>query len=290
MSYLYAIKNIIIKMLSKRPIVKPVHITQLQMPNMLEGRSALITGGTSGIGYSISCAMYNAGADIVITGRSQNHLNNAVERILQTSSSRNGHILGIVMDMKDVDKFDSIFQHIINATPQKQIDILVNNAGVQEGCFGTTKPEQYDAVLDTNLRGVYFLSQITANYMKDNHIKGNILNIASASSNRPANSPYILSKWGIKGLTLGLAKMLIPYEIVVNGIAPGPTATPMLQRDETQGIESDRNPMGRLVSPHEIANMAVILTSGLGRSIVGDIVYMTGGASLITLDDVECKI
>ena len=126
--------------------------------------------------------------------------------------------------------------------------------------------------------------------MRNNRIHGNILNIASSSSLRPANSPYIVSKWGIKGLTLGLAKMLIPYDIVVNGIAPGPTATPMLHRDEMQGIEDDSNPMKRLVSPIEIANMAVVLTSGLGRSIVGDTVYMTGGAGVITIDDVECNL
>lgn len=171
-----------------------------------------------------------------------------------------------------------------------KIDILVNNAGVQSGVFGTTTEAQYDLVLDTNLKGVYFLSQLFAQYMRNNQIHGNILNIASSSSLRPANSPYIISKWGIKGLTLGLAKMLIPYNIVVNGIAPGPTATPMLHRDEMQGIENDRNPMKRLVSPIEIANMAVVLTSGLGRSVVGDIVYMTGGAGVITMDDVECNL
>ena len=121
-------------------------------------------------------------------------------------------------------------------------------------------------------------------YMKENQIKGNILNIASSSSLRPAISAYTLSKWGIRGLTMGLAKALAPYGITVNGIAPGPTATPML-RSYGNNITNNNIPLGRFVMPEEIANMAVFLVSGLGRSVIGDIVYMTGGAGVITYED-----
>lgn len=123
-------------------------------------------------------------------------------------------------------------------------------------------------------------------YMRDNGIKGNILNIASSSSLRPAVSAYTLTKWGIRGLTLGLAKALASYGITVNGIAPGPTATPMLGKAEGADI-SFPNPLGRYALPEEIANMAVFLVSDMGRSVVGDIVYMTGGSGLVTFDDVE---
>ena len=88
-------------------------------------------------------------------------------------------------------------------------------------------------------------------------------------------------------MTLGLAKKLIKHGIVVNGLAPGPTATPMLIKEDTHNISLPNNPSGRYAMPEEIANMAVILTSGLGRMIVGDIVYMTGGAGIITFDDVN---
>ena len=117
-------------------------------------------------------------------------------------------------------------------------------------------------------------------------MKGHILNVASSSSLRPATTPYALSKWGIKGLTLGLAKKYIKSGIVVNGIAPGPTATPMLNRTSEE-ISNPRNPIGRLVMPEEIAYMSIILLSAIGDSIIGDIVYMTGGAGLITFDDVD---
>ena len=123
--------------------------------------------------------------------------------------------------------------------------------------------------------------------MVANNIRGNILNIASASSLRPADSPYIVSKWGIRGLTLGLAKSLGKYGITVNAIAPGPTATPMMIKEGQTNLELDRIPLGRYIMPEEIANMAVILVSDMGRSIMGDIVYMTGGAGILTYDDVN---
>ena len=82
------------------------------------------------------------------------------------------------------------------------------------------------------LKGCVFFISNNGRYMRDNHIKGNILNIASSSSLRPATSAYTLTKWGTRGLTLGLAKVLAPYGITVNGIAPGPTATPMLGKEK----------------------------------------------------------
>ena len=131
----------------------------------------------------------------------------------------------------------------------------------------------------------FFLSQMVGKYMVEKQIRGNILNISSSSSLRPANSPYILSKWGIRALTLGLAKSLVSHGITVNSIAPGPTVTPLAKLKDTSDIACDAIPMGRYVMPEEIANMAVVLVSGLGRSIVGDTVFMTGGIGNLTVDD-----
>ena len=91
----------------------------------------------------------------------------------------------------------------------------------------------------------------------------------------------------MRGYTLGLAKTLIKHGIVVNGLAPGPTATPMLIKNENPNLSLPNNPSGRYALPEEIANMAVVLTSGIGRMIVGDIVYITGGAGVITFDDIN---
>ena len=124
--------------------------------------------------------------------------------------------------------------------------------------------------------------------MKDNNIGGNILNITSSSSLRPANSAYGLSKWGMRGFTEGLAKSLAPYGITVNALAPGPTATSMLNKDWKEGIQHP-GLLGRHIMPEEIGNMAVVLVSDMGRSIIGDTIYMTGGCGLLTTDDIPCK-
>lgn len=132
------------------------------------------------------------------------------------------------------------------------------------------------------------MSQIVAKKMINNRVKGNILNIASSSSLRPGTNAYTLSKWGIKALTEGLAKKFISDNIVVNGIAPGPTATPMmLKGTDKLNISLPNSPSGRYTTPEEIANIAVILVSDMGRQIVGDIIYMTGGSGTITIDDIK---
>ena len=195
-------------------------------PNeLLKGRKALITGGTSGIGYAIASAFLRSGASVVITGRTEQRLENSVKKLAEENPSVKDRIAFVVMDNKEVSSFKTLFDsHPI----LKETDILVNNAGVLGGDISIATEEDYDSILDTNLKGTFFLSQLVARNMKERGIKGNILNIASSSSLRPATSAYTISKWGIRGLTLGLAKVLAPYGITVNGLAPGPTATPML--------------------------------------------------------------
>lgn len=278
----------------KRPIQLTAQITQLGPSELLKDRVALITGGTSGIGYAIADAMLRAGtAAVVITGRDEERCRNAVNSLLAASSDRQGKVLYQVLDNRKVGTFDANFSEIQNKLSllgggkNLDISILVNNAGTQGSQFGSAKEEDYDNVMDTNLKGVFFLSQLVARYMVDNHIEGNTLNIASASSLRPAASVYTLTKVGIKEFTLGMAKSLIPHGIVVNGLAPGPTATPMLVKEEKPNLALGHNPLGRFAMPEEIANMAVILTSNMSRTVVGSIVYMTGGGGTITYEDVH---
>lgn len=188
--------------------------------------------------------------------------------------------------MTDIASLDECLKVAIDKVGK--IDILVNNAGVLGSGISRCTEQEYDTILDTNLKGVFFLFQKVGHYMRDNHIEGNILNIISSSSLRPVNSAYTLSKWGIRGLTMGLACTLAPYGIVVNGIAPGPTATPMIMSDpHADNYYLPRCLAGRYAMPCEIANMAVGLVSNMERMIIGDIVYMTGGAGLINNKDVD---
>lgn len=113
--------------------------------------------------------------------------------------------------------------------------------------------------------------------------KGHILNVTSSSALRPAWTPYHMSKWAVKGLTLGLADLLLPHGIIVNAIAPGPVATHMLGKNEGDSIEKSDAVCGRYAMPSEIASLAVFMVSDMGNMIVGDTYYMTGGSGLISL-------
>ncbi len=286
MSLKHSLKNGIKFLLSCIPTKKVyANISHLAPNKLLDGRTALVTGGTSGIGYEIAKAFINAGATVIITGRKQSRIDEACQSINRETETAS-KIHGIEMDITQTGQIRQKFSEITAITGR--IDILVNNAGVLGCQFSNGTPEEFDAVMDTNLKGVFFLSQTVAHYMKDNDIHGNILNIASSSSVRPATSAYTLSKWGIKSLTLGMARMLIPHDIVVNGIAPGPTASPMLMTDgPDDNIALDQIPAKRYALPAEIANMAVILVSDMSRMIIGDIIYMTGGAGNLSSDDID---
>lgn len=289
MSVKECLKRAVIYIVKGVPIKKvTTSIVQIAPNELLKGRVALLTGGKSGIGFAIANAFLKSGASVVITGRNESRIQDSCKKLLQNKDFQN-RIFGVVMDNTDVAEFETCFQKILSLLDGRNVDILINNAGIRGGHIATVTEADYDMILDTNLKAVFFLSRLVGKYMKENKITGNILNIISSSGLRPAASAYTLSKWGVRGLTLGLAKSLIPYDIVVNGLAPGPTATPMLMKDGSEEIGHTSNPLGRYAMPEEIANMAVVLTSGMGRTVVGDIVYMTGGAGIITFDDMDYK-
>lgn len=262
------------------------NISYLAPNEMLRGRAALVTGGTSGIGYEIAKAFINAGAKVVITGRNEQKLSKACAAINKEVSCKN-MIFGLVMDNTNVKTMPQKLEEIKSLVGGQSVDILVNNAGVVGGEVKDCLEEQYDRIMDTNLKGTFFLSQLMARYFVNNKIGGNILMIGSSSSLRPATSAYTITKNAVYGFTKGLAKVLAPYGITVNGLAPGPTATPMLMPDGVRDEISFSNFLGRYVLPGEIANMAVFLVSNMGRSIIGDMIFMTGGSGVITYDDVN---
>lgn len=265
------------------PVVQvKVDICKLANNELLTGKTALITGGTSGIGFAIADAFLNADAKVFITGRNMLRIDDAINKLKKNHV--NAVISGLVLDNSNVEQISVALNDLLGST---DIDILVNNAGINGGALDRCTEREYQLVMDTNLKGTVFITQIISNDMVKKGIKGNILNICSSSSNRPANTAYVLSKWGMRGYTLGMAKTLIKHGIVVNGLAPGPTATPMMTNGDTSDFSLPNSPSGRFALPVEIANMAVVLTSKMGRMIVGDIIYMTGGAGVITFDDIK---
>ena len=167
-----------------------------------------------------------------------------------------------------------------------RLDILVNAAGiVAKAQFLDMTEEEYDNVMDINAKGTFFMCQTVIKYMTQNNIKGHILNFSSSSALRPAWTPYHMSKWAVRGLTVGLADMFVSKGIIINAIGPGPTATEMLGKKNSDEITHPTNPSGRYAMPEEVANVALLLVSGAGDYIVGDTVYITGGSGITSYHD-----
>lgn len=262
-----------IKSVIKNLIVRE-KITPLQIPvyegKLLSSKTALIFGGSGGIGQGIAECFVANGCKVVISGTNK-------EKLKKICSKIGDQAQYIIVDINNVSE---IHDGILKAVEVLgKIDILVNSAGVHcHENFGSISEETWDKVIDINLKGMYFACQEIASYMIKNKIKGHILNVSSASCAKPGWTPYEISKWGVRGMTLGFADKLIKKGIVVNSIAPGPVATAMLGRDACDNLTWEGNPSGRMATPEEIANLAVFMVSGLGDLIVGDTYFISGGS------------
>lgn len=257
----------------KIPIVEIQQETQL-----LTNKVVLITGGSGGIGFAIAKKCLASGAKVIIAGTSEEKLNAKVKEC-DTQS-----IKALVLNLNDVSSFEAKVQEACGLFEENRIDVLVNSAGVNPAKkFFDITEKDFDTTMTVNVKGIFFMCQAMAQYMIENKIKGHILNLSSSSALRPAWGPYEMSKWTIKGFTVGLADVLIKHGIVVNAIAPGPTATPMLGKEEGDDLDLPNNPTGRYAMPEEIAELAVMLISDAGKLVVGDTLYATGGAGTITM-------
>ncbi len=242
---------------------------------ILSGKTAIISGGSGGIGRTLTDVFVNSGCKVIITGTNEVKLSEIA------SNYSSDKVTYLILDLKNIQSIQDILCPIFE---NNKIDILVNCAGINNGLsFFDVTEEVYDSIMDVNVKGTYFLSQIIAKHMIDNGIKGHILNFSSASSLRPASQPYAISKWAITGITKGLADILIPYGITVNAIAPGPTATSMLGKNDYEDLGHETCPSGRYATTHEIANLALFMVSGMGDLIVGDTFYITGGSGTVSL-------
>ena len=254
-------------------VPSPVNAQQL-----LAGKVALITGGSSGIGFAIAKAFLDSGCKVILAGRS-------LARLEEKRSELGGDgIACIELDVCDPAAMPEKVSAAAALFPENRIDILVNSAGVNCGKrFPATNPADFDAVMNTNIRGTYFMSQAVADHMIERGIHGHILNLSSAAALRPAWGPYQISKWAVRGMTMGMADKLLPHGITVNAIAPGPTATPMLNHQEDGNIYKADSVSKRYAVPSEIAALAVFMASDMGNLIVGDSFYITGGSGTISM-------
>ena len=252
------------------PIFQTVNST-----NEFSGKVALITGGSGGIGKAVAKSLSMNGCKVIICGTNQRKLDKCVEEIGYGCKS-------VVLNLNDVYQFNNIVDKAYSYFGK--IDILVNSAGIHNAgrftSFVSTTPDEFDQIMNINVKGTYFFSQAVAKKMISTKTKGHICLITSQSSLEPAWSSYRLSKWAEKGMIQGMAQELLKFDIVVNGVAPGPTATTMQGYSQGDSIYTDTTPSMRYVMPEEVAETVKLLVSDNGNMIIGDTVYISGGRGI----------
>lgn len=240
-----------------------------------DGKTVLIFGGGSGIGYACAEAFTLSGANVMIAGRNEKKLMDAVEKL--------GHNAKCVpWDITDVSAYGDMLEKALEMS-SNDIEIVINSAGICDGetvSLFDVSEDVYDTVMDTNLKGAYFLSQCFARYFIEKRIAGHIVHVISEQGSYPTVKPYGMSKWGLWGLTKGLGLTLAKYNITVNGIAPGEVATDMTGWGSgSKGFEPARKgpQTGRVLFSREVADAILFLAGKTGENMPGEVILYDGG-------------
>lgn len=245
----------------------------------LSGKTALVTGGSRGIGLAVAKGLAGHGADIAIIARNESHLQVAREQIQESSGKK---VWTFPFDLENTKEIEKLFENIISETPG--IDILVNCAGTTaRGPAEEVDLETWNRVVEVNMTAVFALSQAFCRHRKQVGKGGKIVNIGSlmCHGGRPTTTAYAASKGGLLMVTRSLAVEWAKYDINVNAIGPGFIATDLtapLQADEdfNRWVLS-RTPFERWGQPEDIAGTAVFLASSAGDFVTGQILYVDGG-------------
>lgn len=253
----------------------------MKMPTFdMTGKSVIVTGATTGIGYATAVTFANFGADVVITSRSQADCDRVSSEIAAKYGTR---CLGIQADSSKAEDIDAVIDKTIKTFGK--IDVLVNNAGVGgpvEDMLDTTE-DDYDYVLGINLKGVYMFAKRVARHMVDRGEGGRIINISStaALAGDGQHSVYGAAKGGVSSLTRYMAYELGKYGITVNSVNPGFTLTEILKeavQDPTiKDIVEKRCPMRKIGDPEDIAAAVLFFASDSASFINGTQILVDGG-------------
>ena len=235
------------------------------------GKTAIVTGGTRGIGRSIVSLLLESGCHVIYTGTKEQ---------LESPTEKGRYERLDLSNEKSIERF---MEEVISKTPR--IDILINNAGINIiEPIDEIQDEHWEKVLTVNLTGSMRMMREVAKVMKKNSQGGKILNISSIFGvvSKAKRNSYSASKTGMIGLTRASALDLAPYNILVNALCPGFTLTELtmsILSEEEMNVLATEVPLGRFADVSEIAKIAVFLCSDLNTYITGQTIVVDGGVT-----------
>jgi glucose 1-dehydrogenase len=246
---------------------------------LLEGKSLIVTGGNSGIGEAIVLAAAAEGASVVI-----DYISDGEETagLIQHVESLGGRAVGVKADVSRVSGITAMIDKAVSAFGQ--LDVLVNNAGIETrtSILDTTE-EQYDRVMEVNMKSAFFGTQLAAKQFIAQKSPGLVINMSSVHEDwpMPGNTPYCVSKGGMRMLTRTAGVELGEHGIRVVNVAPGAVDTPINTSTMNDPKKLDKLtssiPVGRVAKPAEIADLVVYLASGGSRYVNATTVVIDGG-------------
>jgi len=249
------------------------------LSNLLKGKVIVGTGGTSGIGKSIVEEVARLGARVVIDYRSHPEANEAIE---QEIGELGGSCIGVQADVANLDDLQRLVQEAVSH--YGRLDVMVNNAGIEtRTSILDTTPEDFDKVLNVNLRGVFFATQYAAQQMIAQGGGGRIINISSVHEDwpMPNNTPYCVAKGGVRMLTRTAGVELASKGVTIVNVGPGAVATPIndstMNNPELLAKLNAAIPMGRMAQPEEIARVVAFLASDAASYITATSIFADGG-------------
>ncbi|MCJ7640535.1 MAG: SDR family oxidoreductase [Desulfobacterales bacterium] len=250
----------------------------------LIGSRAIVTGAAQGFGESIVRALAHEGASVAIADLNLQ----GAKQVASEVEASGGSALAIKVDVTQPQEVAKMVEEVLNRW--NTIDILVNNAGgwYKSSSIVEFTDDQWDQIITLNLKSVFLCSRAVAKHMMERR-KGRIINIASRGGVHPsstgiANIAYVTAKGGVITFTKHLATELAPYGVTVNSIAPGTALTPRVKkvRDaESLRRIAERNPMGHLIEPQDVAEAALFLASEGSRYITGINLNVNAGLVMI---------